>query len=79
MRLVQQLYWTDGERKSIEVAELDGTNRKVLFWSNFENVTPRALAVHYHLGLMYWSDWGETGRIELAGMDGSNRYMSSSC
>lgn len=71
-----QLYWTDGERKSIEVAELNGTNRKVLFWSNFDNVKPRALAIHYHLGLMYWSDWGEIGRIEQAGMDGSDRLVA---
>lgn len=70
---IVQLYWTDGDRKSIEVAELDGSNRKVLFWSNFDKVKPRALAIHYHLGLLYWSDWGETGRIEQAGMDGSNR------
>lgn len=28
-----QIYWTDGGRNSIEVAELDGKNRKVLVWT----------------------------------------------
>ncbi|XP_054269003.1 low-density lipoprotein receptor-related protein 4 [Macrosteles quadrilineatus] len=69
----RKVYWTDGERKTIEVSELDGSNRKVLFWSGFDNVKPRALVIHYHLGLMFWSDWGETGRIEQAGMDGTLR------
>lgn len=28
-----QIYWTDSGRNSIEVAELDGRNQKVLIWS----------------------------------------------
>lgn len=66
-----QMYWTDGERNSIEVAELDGSNRKVLIWSDLDN--PRAITLHYHLGLMFWSDWGKQAKIEVAHMDGSNR------
>ena len=65
------MYWTDGERNSIEVADLNGTNRKVLIWDDLD--TPRALALHYHHGLMFWSDWGTNAKIEVAEMDGTNR------
>lgn len=69
-----QIYWTDGERNSIEVSELDGTNRKVLFNHNIFN--PRAITLHYHHGLMFWSDWGaEQPKIEVANMDGTKRKI----
>lgn len=32
-KYIFQIYWTDGGRNSIEVAELDGSNRKVLVWT----------------------------------------------
>jgi len=70
---VSQIYWTDAGRNSIEVAELDGRNRKVLVWTGLES--PRAIALHYHHGLMYWSDWGKNARIEQANMDGNNRLV----
>ena len=46
--IAKKLYWTDcrdsdWERNRIEVANLDGTNRKVLFWKNLG--LPRAIAV----------------------------------
>lgn len=54
------------------MAELDGTNRKVLF--NYQIYNPRAITLHYHHGLMFWSDWGtEKPKIEVANMDGTNR------
>ncbi|KAF4523621.1 hypothetical protein B566_EDAN010130, partial [Ephemera danica] len=67
----RKLYWTDGGRSSIEVAELDGRNRKVLIWSGLDS--PRAITLHYHLGLMFWSNWGKVPSIEQADMDGHNR------
>lgn len=67
------MYWTDGERNSIEVAELNGDNRKVLISSDLDN--PRAITLHYHDGLMFWSDWGKHAKIEVANMDGSNRCV----
>lgn len=66
-----QMYWTDGERSSIEVAELDGKNRKLLFHKDLD--TPRAITLHYHHGLMFWTDWGKQAKIEVAHMDGTNR------
>ncbi|XP_039278816.1 low-density lipoprotein receptor-related protein 4 [Nilaparvata lugens] len=68
----RKIYWTDGGKPSIEVAELDGSNRRVLIYSGL--IQPRAITLHYHHGLMYWSDWGgEIARIEQADMDGKNR------
>lgn len=38
-----KLYWTDSETNRIEVAELDGMLRKVLFWQDLDQ--PRAIAL----------------------------------
>ena len=41
--LGKKLYWTDSETKRIEVANLDGTFRKVLYWNELDQ--PRAIAL----------------------------------
>ncbi|CAH1786283.1 unnamed protein product [Owenia fusiformis] len=66
--LGRKLYWTDSETNRVEVSHLDGTARKVLFWQNLDQ--PRAIALDPLNGYMYWTDWGETPKIERAGMDG---------
>ena len=73
MKVLQpfQLYWTDTGLNSIEVCELDGKNRKVLIWSGLDN--PRAIAVYYTAGFLFWSDWGHNARIERSNMDGEER------
>uniref|UniRef100_A0A673WKS7 Low density lipoprotein receptor-related protein 5 n=1 Tax=Salmo trutta TaxID=8032 RepID=A0A673WKS7_SALTR len=71
--LGRKLYWTDSETNRIEVANLDGTSRKVLFWLDLDQ--PRAIALNPAHRYMYWTDWGEEPRIERAGMDGSNRKI----
>ncbi|KAM9334505.1 low-density lipoprotein receptor-related protein 6 isoform 5-T5 [Symphorus nematophorus] len=71
--LGSKLYWTDSETNRIEVAELDGSLRKVLFWQELDQ--PRAIALDPERGYMYWTDWGEVPKIERAGMDGTNRSM----
>ncbi|XP_006642533.3 low-density lipoprotein receptor-related protein 5 [Lepisosteus oculatus] len=71
--LGKKLYWTDSETNRIEVANLNGTSRKVLFWQNLDQ--PRAIALDPAHGYMYWTDWGEEPRIERAGMDGSRREV----
>uniref|UniRef100_A0A672MHT7 Low-density lipoprotein receptor-related protein 6-like n=1 Tax=Sinocyclocheilus grahami TaxID=75366 RepID=A0A672MHT7_SINGR len=68
-----KLYWTDSETNRIEVAELDGTHRKVLFWQDLDQ--PRAIALDPARGYMYWTDWGEIPKIERAGMDGTHRSV----
>ncbi|NWS27481.1 LRP5 protein, partial [Polioptila caerulea] len=69
----KKLYWTDSETNRIEVANLNGTSRKVLFWQDLDQ--PRAIALDPAHGYMYWTDWGETPRIERAGMDSSMRKI----
>ncbi|XP_031420163.1 low-density lipoprotein receptor-related protein 5 isoform X2 [Clupea harengus] len=71
--LGRKLYWTDSETNRIEVANLDGTSRKVLFWQDLDQ--PRAIALDPAHRYMYWTDWGEEPRIERAGMDGSSRKI----
>ncbi|XP_058500814.1 low-density lipoprotein receptor-related protein 5 [Solea solea] len=71
--LGKKLYWTDSETNRIEVANLNGTSRKVLFWMDLDQ--PRAVALNPAQRYMYWTDWGEEPRIERAGMDGSNRKV----
>ncbi|XP_035257773.1 low-density lipoprotein receptor-related protein 6 [Anguilla anguilla] len=68
-----KLYWTDSETNRIEVAELDGSLRKVLFWQDLDQ--PRAIALDPARGYMYWTDWGEIPKIERAGMDGASRSV----
>lgn len=41
--LGQKLYWTDSETNRIEVSNLDGSLRKVLFWQELDQ--PRAIAL----------------------------------
>ena len=41
--LGNKLYWTDSETNRIEVSNLDGTLRKVLFWHDLDQ--PRAIAL----------------------------------
>ncbi|XP_077995136.1 low-density lipoprotein receptor-related protein 6-like [Glandiceps talaboti] len=69
--LGKKIYWTDSETNRIEVSNLDGTSRKVLFWNDLDQ--PRAIALDPPSGLMYWTDWGETPKIERAGMNGEGR------
>uniref|UniRef100_A0A8C5WL86 LDL receptor related protein 5 n=1 Tax=Leptobrachium leishanense TaxID=445787 RepID=A0A8C5WL86_9ANUR len=69
----KKLYWTDSETNRIEVANLNGTYRKVLFWQDLDQ--PRAIALDPAHGYMYWTDWGEAPRIERAGMDGRMRKI----
>ncbi|KAK7490751.1 hypothetical protein BaRGS_00017980, partial [Batillaria attramentaria] len=66
--LGKKLYWTDSETNRIEVSNLDGSHRKVLFWQRLDQ--PRAIALDPQNGYVYWTDWGEVPKIERAGMDG---------
>ncbi|XP_069618965.1 low-density lipoprotein receptor-related protein 6 [Ranitomeya imitator] len=71
--LGEKLYWTDSETNRVEVSNLDGTLRKVIFWQELDQ--PRAIALDPTRGYMYWTDWGEVPKIERAGMDGSLRSV----
>lgn len=72
--LGEKLYWTDSETNRIEVSNLNGSCRKILFWEHLDQ--PRAIALDPLNGYMYWTDWGERPKIERAGMDGSKQNRS---
>ncbi|XP_071953010.1 uncharacterized protein [Antedon mediterranea] len=64
------IYWTDTGSNTIEVANMDGSSRKILF-SDLDE--PRAIVLDPSDGNMYWSDWGLFASISKSGMDGTNR------
>ena len=65
------LFWTDTGLDTISVYDFNSKKKKVLFNTGLEE--PRAIAVDPSAGLIFWTDWGSRGRIERAGMDGTNR------
>uniref|UniRef100_A0A671V3C8 LDL receptor related protein 8 n=1 Tax=Sparus aurata TaxID=8175 RepID=A0A671V3C8_SPAAU len=71
--LQHNLYWADSGDKSISVASVDATKRRVLI--NTDLSEPRAIALDPHDGFMYWSDWGTRAKIEKAGMNGVDRQV----
>ena len=60
------IYWTDSETRRIEVSSMPSKgqyfHRNVLVWEDVE--LPRAIAVAPYDGLMFWTDWGTTPKIE---------------
>lgn len=71
--IYDHIYWTDTGKNTIEVANFDGSYRKVLIGTGIDE--PRSIAVNPLDGWLYWSDWGDSARIERAGMDGSHRTV----
>ncbi|KAG5877087.1 hypothetical protein JTB14_015462 [Gonioctena quinquepunctata] len=67
--VTNKIYWTDSETNHIEVATIGGKYRKVLFWTDIDQ--PRAIALVPMEGFMFWTDWGESPKIERASMDGN--------
>ncbi|KAG1701225.1 Low-density lipoprotein receptor-related protein 2 [Nymphon striatum] len=67
------LYWVDSRLKSIDVSTLNGSNHIVLITQNITQ--PRGLAIDPSEGqrIIFWTDWGESPRIESCGMDGTQR------
>ena len=46
----KKIYWVDTEPSRIEVSELDGRSRKVLYWQDLDQ--PRAIVLHPERGLV---------------------------
>jgi low density lipoprotein-related protein 2 len=65
----RKIYWLDRHSKNLDVAELDGTNRKTIKTSIND---PRALVVHPGIGYLYFTSWHLQAYIGKLGMDGSN-------
>ena len=67
----KHVYWTDTGTNQLSMCNFDGSKRTTIFSENLDE--PRAISVLPSKGWMFWSDWGNTPKIERAGMDGSNR------
>ncbi|XP_071495091.1 low-density lipoprotein receptor-related protein 1-like [Diadema antillarum] len=65
-----KLYWTDSALNTLEVAELDGSSRRILL-SNFVG-SPKAIVVHPKRGLVFFTTWGNEPGIHRINMNGSN-------
>ncbi|XP_073976140.1 low-density lipoprotein receptor-related protein megalin isoform X3 [Rhodnius prolixus] len=65
----RKIYWLDRHSKHLDVAELDGTNRKTLK-AGIQD--PRAIAVHPGIGYLFFTSWYLQAFIGKMGMDGSN-------
>ncbi|XP_015126789.1 low-density lipoprotein receptor-related protein 2 [Diachasma alloeum] len=65
----RKLYWLDRHAKHLDVAELDGSNRKTL---KSGIADPRAIVVHPGTGYLYFTSWHLQAYIGKMGMDGSN-------
>ena len=66
----RKIYWLDRHSKHVEVAELDGTNRRAIKADGISD--PRAIVVHPGVGYLYFTTWHLQAYIGRMGMDGSN-------
>ncbi|XP_066250185.1 low-density lipoprotein receptor-related protein 2 [Euwallacea similis] len=67
--IARKIYWLDRHSKNLDVAELNGTNRKTL---KSAIADPRALVVHPGTGYLYFTSWHLQAYIGKLGMDGLN-------
>ena len=67
----RKLYWCDFGSDTIEYSNLDGTDRTLLLSTGVDQ--PRGLAIDPFSGYIYWTDWGDTPKIEKMTLTGTNR------
>ncbi|KAL3846516.1 hypothetical protein ACJMK2_017496 [Sinanodonta woodiana] len=67
------LFWTDSQYRHIAIATKAGLHQTVVIEDDLD--IPRGIAVYPSRGKMYWTDAGETPKVEEASMDGSNRRV----
>lgn len=71
--IANNMYWTDLGRKILEVSKIDGSCRKAILTEKLDE--PRSIALFPKKGYLFWSDWGDTPRIERSYLDGSSRKI----
>ncbi|XP_078701573.1 prolow-density lipoprotein receptor-related protein 1-like isoform X3 [Branchiostoma floridae x Branchiostoma belcheri] len=69
----RHIYWTDARKDALEVADLDGNNRKTLLNTGMDR--PHSVAVDPKNGYVFWTDWGLSPKIERARLDGLERRV----
>ncbi|KAJ8038441.1 Low-density lipoprotein receptor-related protein 6 [Holothuria leucospilota] len=67
------LYWTDAERSTISVSNLDGEYRNTLVNTDLDK--PSAIVTEPYKGFIYFTDRGTDPKIERADADGTNRLI----
>uniref|UniRef100_A0A8C7TSK6 Nidogen 1 n=1 Tax=Oncorhynchus mykiss TaxID=8022 RepID=A0A8C7TSK6_ONCMY len=74
--LARLMFWTDSMKDRIEVAKLDGSQRRVLFDTDLVNPRPIVADPSYGYVRLYWADWNRDGpKIEMSNMDGTDRTV----
>ncbi|XP_048254821.1 uncharacterized protein LOC124138972 isoform X1 [Haliotis rufescens] len=66
------VYWTDAQKQTIEVANYDGSGRRILI--GFDLDKPRGIVVDPVYGYVFWADQGSK-KIERVWLDGSHRIV----
>ncbi|XP_072047221.1 low-density lipoprotein receptor-related protein 5-like [Amphiura filiformis] len=69
--IARLLFWTDFDRDTISVSRLDGSYKKTLITTGLDK--PRGILLDHRNGILVWSDYGLTPKIERSSLDGSNR------
>uniref|UniRef100_A0ACB8G1H2 Low-density lipoprotein receptor- protein 1B n=1 Tax=Sphaerodactylus townsendi TaxID=933632 RepID=A0ACB8G1H2_9SAUR len=69
----KNLYWSDAEKRIIEVSKLNGLYPTVLVSKRVK--FPRDLSLDPQVGYLYWIDCCENPHIGQVGMDGSNQTV----
>uniref|UniRef100_A0A803TQP0 LDL receptor related protein 1B n=1 Tax=Anolis carolinensis TaxID=28377 RepID=A0A803TQP0_ANOCA len=69
----KNLYWSDTEKRIIEVSKLNGLYPTVIVSKRVK--FPRDLCLDPQVGYLYWIDCCEYPHIGRAGMDGSNQTV----
>ncbi|XP_076472712.1 low-density lipoprotein receptor-related protein 6-like [Babylonia areolata] len=69
--LSRLIFYTDTGRDVIGVLTMSNFAHKTIINSSLDQ--PRAIVLDTKKGVMFWTDWGMTKKIEKANYDGSNR------
>ncbi|KAK3580303.1 hypothetical protein CHS0354_003537 [Potamilus streckersoni] len=66
------IYWTDSQRKTVEIANYDGSGRRILVSTDLQQ--PQAVIVDPVFGFIFWYDQ-KLNKIERSLLDGSHRRI----
>ncbi|KAH9508811.1 hypothetical protein Btru_050117 [Bulinus truncatus] len=69
-RVRNLIFYTDAGNKRVVSISPDGSNMRIIT-SNVDQ--PRGIALDRSSGVVYWTDWGASPKIERSYYDGSNR------